>query len=164
MISLLVAMDENRLIGANNELPWYLPIDLKYFKEKTMNHTIIMGRKTYDSIGKPLPKRTSIVITRFPDKVDYPEDVIIVDNLEEIKMLAAENPEEEYFIIGGGEIFKEAIEFADRLYVTEIIETFTGDIYFPHIDEDIWVESERTKGDRDANNDYEYYFIQYDRK
>lgn len=131
MISLIVAHDENRVIGYQNDLPWYLPGDLKYFKEMTMGKPMIMGRKTYDSIGRPLPGRRNIVITR---NEDFTADGIeVVGSLE--KALALVEGEEEVMIIGGAQIFEQSMAIADRLYITFINHSFKGDTYFPSYDD-----------------------------
>ncbi len=127
MISLIVAHDKNRVIGLNNKLPWHLPGDLKYFKEMTMDKPIIMGRKTFESIGKPLPGRRNIVVTR---NTGYrANDIETATSLEDALKIAGDVPE--IMIIGGEQIFKESMAIADRLYVTEIDHEFQGDTYFP---------------------------------
>lgn len=161
MISFIVAMDKQRGIGFKNGMPWHLPNDFKFFKDKTTDHTIIMGRRTFDSIGRVLPNRHHIVLTKsdksFPEEVDVEKDVIQV--LEQYKSL-----EEEVFVIGGGHIFKESMDWADRLYVTQIDEVFDADVFFPEISADVWKKTSLEKGLKDAKNPYDYYFIQYDRK
>jgi dihydrofolate reductase len=131
-ISLIVAMTKDRVIGKDNKLPWHLPEDLKHFKQVTMGHSIIMGRKTYESIGKALPGRTNIVITRNPNF--KAEGVIAVSSLKEA--IDYGNQKEEKFIIGGAEIFKEALFFADKIYLTLILDPIAGDTYFPEINWD----------------------------
>lgn len=161
MISFLVAMDQNRVIGKDNKLPWHLPADLKYFKELTMGHPIIMGRKTYESIGRPLPGRENIVITR---KKDYTaEGCTIIHSISEVKELD-EKRNDELFVIGGAEIFEQTFSIADRLYITVIEETFEGDTYFPHFNEDDWGIVSKEKGVQDERNVYEHYFLVYERK
>lgn len=154
-------MDKNRGIGFNNGMPWHLPNDFKFFKQKTTGHTIIMGSKTFDSIGRVLPNRHHIVLTRsgrsFPDEVEVESDLTRV--LEYYK-----HHEEEVFIIGGGDIFKKTLAFANRLYVTQIDEAFDADVYFPDISSDVWQQTSHEKGLKDDKNPYDYYFIQYDRK
>lgn len=163
MISLLVAMDRNHVIGSNNDLPWHLPEDLQYFKEKTVGNTIIMGRKTFESIGRVLPKRQNVVLTR--SNQTFPEGVEVIRDLNVVQEWKSSNPDKEYFIIGGGDIFNQAISFADRLYITWIDYDFTGDVYFPNfsIDED-WTLTSKTKGPRNEANPYDYYYLVYDRK
>lgn len=162
MISLLVAMDTNHVIGAKNDLPWHLPNDLKFFKAKTVGHTIVMGRKTYESIGRPLPNRRNIVITR-SESADLPKEVEVIHHLDDIKALEEENPSEEYFVIGGGSIFEQVIDYADRMYITLIKATFPGDTYFPAFNEKEWQLTKKEQGMQDDKNPYEYYFLQYDR-
>ncbi len=131
LISLIVAHDKNRVIGLNNKMPWHLPGDLQYFKEQTMGKPMIMGRKTFESIGRPLPGRRNIVITR---NADYTaKGIEVVHSLEDALALVKDEPE--IMIIGGEQIFREALPLADRLYVTEIHHTFEGDTYFPAYEE-----------------------------
>ena len=127
MISLIVALDKNRVIGLNNAMPWHLPGELQYFKETTMGKPIIMGRKTFESIGRPLPGRRNIVITRNP-QYDA-EGIELAYSLDEAIKLAGDV--EEIMIIGGQQIFTESLPLADRLYITEIDYAFEGDTYFP---------------------------------
>lgn len=162
MLSLIVAMDKNNVIGKNNDMPWHLPNDLKHFKETTLGHTMIMGRKTFDSIGRVLPGRKTIVLTRNEQK--FPEGVDVIHSLEEALAMIKENEKEEIFVIGGGELFKEMLAYADKLYVTVIDEAFEGDVYFPKIDLEIWEEVSKEKGLKDEKNKYDYYFIEYNRK
>ena len=128
MISLLVAHDTNKVIGLNNELPWHIPEDLAYFKKISMGKAMVMGRKTYESIGRPLPGRLSIVVTR--NKSFMAEGAIVVHNLKDA-IDRAEEYAEEVMIIGGAEIFRLAMEIADRLYITDIRKPFKGDTFFP---------------------------------
>ena len=129
MISLMVAHDPNRVIGFNNDLPWHIPEDLAYFKEKTMGKAMVMGRKTYESIGRPLPGRESIVITR--NKEFSAKGVVVVHELEEAIEQAKEYAEE-VMIIGGAEIFRISMDIADRLYITYIQSEYEGDTFFPN--------------------------------
>lgn len=128
MISLMVAHDPNRVIGLNNDLPWHIPEDLAYFKETTMGKAMVMGRKTYESIGRPLPGRESIVITRNKDFTA--EGVVVVHDIEEAIKQAKEYAEE-VMIIGGAEIFRMTLDIADRLYITLIKNEYEGDTFFP---------------------------------
>ncbi|MFB4169169.1 dihydrofolate reductase [Virgibacillus sp. JSM 102003] len=162
MISLLVAMDSNQTIGAENGLPWRLPNDLKFFKEKSTGNTIIMGRKTYESMGRPLPNRKNVVITR--QQIDFPDEVDVIDNIEVIREWNKENPEQEFFVIGGGIIFDQIMPYADRMYITWIEETFKGDTYFPEFSQEDWNLTSEVKGEKNEKNPYDYYFLQYDRK
>lgn len=133
MISLMVAHDPNGVMGVNNDLPWHIPEDLKYFKETTMGKAMVMGRKTYESIGRPLPGRLNIVITRNPDY--QAEGVEVVQSLDKAIEIAREYAEE-VMIIGGAEIFKRSMPLADRLYITEVHEEYDGDTFFPSYQED----------------------------
>lgn len=162
MISLLLAMDRNQTIGAKNDLPWRLPNDLKFFKEKTTGNTIIMGRKTYESMGTPLPNRKNVVITR--QHAEFPVEVEVIDTVDKVQEWNNENPEKEFFVIGGGNIFNQVLPYADRMYITWIDATFEGDTYFPEFSEKEWNISSNVKGERNEKNPYDYYFIQYDRK
>lgn len=162
MLSLIVAMDKNNVIGKENGMPWHLPNDLKHFKETTLGHTMIMGRKTFDSIGRVLPGRKTVVLTR--SEQTFPAEVEVIHSLEEIHTLQKANESEELFVIGGGELFKEMLPHADKLYVTVIDEAFEGDVYFPEIDPTIWEEVSKEKGLKDEKNIYDYYFIKYNRK
>ncbi|WP_010650596.1 dihydrofolate reductase [Oceanobacillus massiliensis] len=162
MISLLVAMDKNHVIGLNNGMPWHLPKDLRFFKEKTTGNTIIMGRKTYHSMGGPLPNRTNVVLSRTKD--DFPQEIEVIDNLETITRWNRENPEKEYFIIGGGNIFNQVLDIADRMYITWIDNEFEGDTYFPDFQKEKWTVTSKIKGEKNDTNPYDYYFIQYDRR
>lgn len=162
LISLLVAMDQNRVIGVNNQLPWHLPKDLKFFKEKTTGNTIIMGRKTFESIGKPLPNRRNVVITRsnrkFPDGLEVKKDLSVIYEWNH------NQPDVEFFVIGGANIFQQVLPYADRMYITLIEDRFQGDTFFPTFDEKEWELTSKVKGEKDEKNPYDYYFLQYDRK
>lgn len=162
MISILVAMDKDGLIGKDNDLPWRLPNDLKYFKQLTTKHTILMGRKTYESIGRPLPNRTNVVLTR--NKDFQPEGCKVVHSVEEVQKLFKEDTNDEVFVIGGSDIFKLLLPFTDRLYITRIDESFEGDTFFPEIDFDNWNLVSKEQGEKDENNPYDYYFCIYDKK
>ena len=131
MISLIVAHDDNHVIGYNNGMPWHLPGDLQYFKNKTMSKPMIMGRKTFESIGRPLPGRRNIVITR--DENYHAEGIETVTSLEEA--IAVAGDVEEIMIIGGEQIFRLSMEMADRLYITKINHSFQGDTFFPSYEE-----------------------------
>ncbi|QOR65155.1 dihydrofolate reductase [Cytobacillus suaedae] len=159
MISLLVAMDNNRLIGKDNDLPWHLPADLAYFKLVTMGHSIIMGRKTFDSIGRPLPGRENIIITR--NKEYKADGCKVIHSIEEV--LELNQNDKELFIIGGAEIFKEVLSHADRLYITEIDAVFEGDIFFPDFPLNEWQIISSEKGPKDEKNPYDYHFVVYER-
>lgn len=160
MISLLLAMDKNQLIGKDNDLPWRLPADLAYFKRVTMGHPIIMGRKTYDSIGRPLPGRENIIITR--DTTYKAEGCKVIHSIDEIVKMSEET-DQELFVIGGAEIFKEILPHSDRLYITEIEEEFEGDTYFPVFNKIEWKVISKEKGIKDEKNPYEYTFLVYEK-
>lgn len=157
MISLIWAMDENRGIGYQNQLPWHLPEDLKFFKRMTIGKPIAMGRKTFESIGKPLPGRENIIITRQELMV---EGCTVIHDVNELQT----RQEPEVMVIGGAEIFKETLAMADRLYITKIHASFPADTYFPEFDEAEWEEREKVKGIKDEKNKYDYEFFVFDRK
>src|SRR5699024_3344996 len=150
MISLLFAMSKNRVIGKDNELPWYLPNDLKFYKGLTTHQTIIMGRKTYDSLNEALPNRENIVLTSNSDF--SPGDATIIHSIDEIKKLNDSDPDKEWFVIGGEVIFNQVLSFADRMYMTYIDEEFPGDTFFPTFDEEAWYVTKNEKGKKDENN------------
>lgn len=160
MISFIVAMDENRVIGKNNQLPWHLPEDLKFFKRVTMGHPIAMGRKTHESIGRALPGRENIIITRQPDYLS--EGCTVFHSVEEF-ITCCKDQNEEIFVIGGAEIFNATFAFADRLYITLIHEQFDGDTFFPEYPEQDWELISREQGITDEKNPYRYEFRIYQR-
>ncbi|SDI99094.1 dihydrofolate reductase [Salimicrobium halophilum] len=162
MISFIFAMDNNRLIGKDNDLPWHIPRDFQFFKDKTMNKTIIMGRKTFESFDGPLPKREHVVITSDQDYDAKGHKV--VHTVDEIREMTSEDPEKEWFVIGGTVLFESMLEDADRMYVTHIDAAFEGDTYFPEVDWSDWELIDKDKGIKDDNNPYDYYFCIYDRK
>ena len=136
IISLIVALDEKGGIGKDNRLPWHINSDLKRFKSITMGHHLIMGRKTYETIDKPLPGRTTIIVTRNPNY--HPDGCISVKSIEEALSVAKRNHESEVFIIGGGEIFRQSIDMADKIYLTNIHTVVNADTYFPEIEARSW--------------------------
>ncbi|OGZ00162.1 MAG: dihydrofolate reductase [Candidatus Liptonbacteria bacterium RIFCSPLOWO2_01_FULL_52_25] len=158
MISIIVAMGKNRVIGNGGNIPWRLPADLKHFKEATMGHAVVMGRKTYESIGKPLPGRTNIVITWQKDYA-APGCVTAASLNEAFKKAGVG----EVFVIGGAEIYREAMPRVDKLYVTLIDRDFEGDAYFPEIDPNEWRVSSRKEGATDEKNPYPYSFLTFER-
>ena len=162
MISLIAAISDNNVIGKDNKIIWYLPEDLRRFKELTIGHTIIMGRKTFESLGKILPKRRHIVLTRDPNYHVDNENVVIVNEIEKLDEYLDEN--EENFVIGGAIIYRQLMDRVERMYITRIHEKFEGDSYFPVIDESKWNIIERIPGIKDEQNAYDYEFITYERK
>ena len=165
-ISLIVAIAENNGIGKDNDLLWHLPNDMKYFKEKTLNHTIITGRKNYISIPekyRPLVNRTNIVLTRNTDFKE--EGCIVKHNLQDAIKCTLENEKEEVFIIGGGQIYKEALEedLIDRMYVTHVHQTFDADTFFPQIDSKKWKKISELMVNADDKNPYKHSFVVYEK-
>lgn len=164
MISLIAAIGKNNELGKNNALVWSMPNDLKYFREKTSGHSVIMGRKTFESIGHPMPKRRNIIITR--DKEYLKEGIEVVHSLAEALTSARTTlaQDEEIFIIGGEEIFKQSMDLADRLYVTHIDATDKdADTFFPEIIPIVWNEISHEEHHRDEQNPYNYTFSVYEK-
>ena len=157
-LTLVVAIDAQRGIGIDNTLPWHLPEDLAHFKRVTLGQPIIMGRKTFDSIGRPLPGRRNIVVTRNADWRH--EGVDVVTSLEAALALVGEAPAS---IIGGAQVFAASMELADRMIVTEIGHSFSCDTFFPPIDRDVWAETARETHRSEANG-YDYAFVTYERQ
>lgn len=160
MIKLIVAKASNNVIGNENDLIWHLPNDLKHFKNLTTNHPIVMGRKTYQSLGRPLPNRTNIVITR---DSNFKDDKVVITYSVEEAIEKAKEINEDFFIIGGGNIYKQAMPFVDELYITEVHHEFDGDTYFPEIDEDVFEETSREHHLKDEKHPYAYSFVSYKR-
>lgn len=154
-------MSQNRVIGSENEIPWYLQEDFRFFKRTTLNHHIIMGRKTFQSIGKPLPKRTNIVVTKNPFFIA--SGVITANSIENALSIAAENGETEVFIIGGGSIYKQCLPFLDKIYLTEVKTEISGDTFFPELDFNTWKSSIIMSHDKDKKNDYDFVIKEYER-
>jgi dihydrofolate reductase len=159
--SIIVAVSANDVIGYENQLPWHLPADLKYFKNLTMGHHVIMGRKTYESIGKILPGRTFVIVTR--DKSYSVPGAIVVHAIEDAFEYCSKNNESEAFIIGGADIINQSEEFADKLYLTRIHETFKGDVYL-QFNMAIWKEESKEDFTSDEKNKYQYSFLVYYKK
>ncbi|MDH3387568.1 MAG: type 3 dihydrofolate reductase [Gammaproteobacteria bacterium] len=159
-LSLIVAMDENRLIGSNNELPWNLPADLAYFKRTTMGKPIVMGRKTFESIGKPLRGRRNIVLTR--DVNFSAAGCEVTHGIEEAQRLC--EGAAEIMLIGGASLYEQAMGLATRLYITRIHHGFNGDTWFPEFDPAEWRLEHREDFDADHNNPYSYSFIKFIRE
>ena len=156
-VSMIVAASENGVIGKDNQLIWRLPNDLKRFKQLTLGHPIIMGRKTFESIGKPLPGRTSIVITRQKESVI--DGAIVVHSLKEALVTAAQLEQEEAFIIGGGEIYKESVKVADKIYLTLVCAEVAGDTYFDLSILNHWDQTSLEYFVKDERHSYSYKFI-----
>ena len=162
MLSIIVAKAKNNAIGKDNQLLWHLSDDLKRFKTLTTGHTIIMGRKTFESLGRVLPNRKHIVFTQNSDFKVNDENVKIVHSMLEIQEYI-ENKEEN-FVIGGAMIYNLLMPYANKMYITEIHKDFEGDTVFPKINLDIWKEVSREKGEDIEQNDLEYDFVVYERK
>lgn len=161
MISLIVAKSRNNVIGKNNTLPWRLKSDLKHFKDVTMGMTVVMGRRTfqsiYDRLGGPLPGRANVVLTRDPNF--RPEGVSVLDDISKITDLPGE-----ICVIGGGEIYKLAMPIVELIYCTEVDAEIAGDTFFPELSADIWTETDRVHHPADESNDYAFDFVTYKRK
>lgn len=160
-VTFIVAAAENNAIGKGNQMPWHLPNDFKYFKAKTMDHSIIMGRKTFESIGKPLPGRRNIIISRQPTL--NIEDVDVANSLQDVINYCRD--EREIFIIGGAEIFKQAMSMADEILLTRVHTNFEGaDAFFPELPESDWELISQEKHNKDEKHQYDYTFEVYKRK
>ena len=162
MLSIIVAKAKNNIIGKENKLIWHLPEDLRHFKELTTGHTIIMGRKTFESLGRTLPNRKHIVFSQNPDFKVNDENVEIVHSMLQIQEYI-EN-EQENFVIGGAMIYNLLMPYVSKMYVTQIEKDFEGDAFFPRIDENIWEEISREKGIKNEENNLDYEYITYIRK
>lgn len=160
-LTIIAAAAENNAIGKDNQLIWHLSDDLKRFKALTSGHHIIMGRKTFESFPKPLPNRTHVVITR---QADYqaPDGVIIVNSLEDA--LDASKSDKQPFIIGGGQIYKQAMGIADKIELTRVHSTFEADAFFPEIDFNVWKETNNVFHKKDSDNEFDFSFLTYERK
>ena len=161
MLSIIVAVAKNNVIGKDNQLIWHLPEDLKRFKEITSGHTIIMGRKTFESLGRVLPNRKHIILCNDADLNINDENVTIVDDINRLGEYI--NKEEENFIIVGATIYKLMLPKVDKLYITKINQEFDGDVYFPEISEENWKITQRVKGKKDEKNPYDYEYITYEK-
>ena len=161
MLSIIVAKAKNNIIGKDNKLLWHLPEDLKRFKELTIGHNIIMGRKTFESLGGILPNRKHIVFTQNPDFKINDENVQVVHSMLEIQEYIENN--EENFVIGGAMIYNLLMPYVTKMYVTEIEKDFQGDAFFPRIDTQVWKEVSRENGMKDENNDFDYDYVVYER-
>ncbi len=159
-LSIIAAVAANGVIGRANGLPWHLAGDLKWFKRLTLGHHMIMGRRTFDSVGKPLPERTTVVVTRHPSF--RAPGVIVAGSIEEALEIAV--PDDEAFICGGAEIYRQTLHRANRMYITQVHAEVQGDTFFPEFDDvNEWKLVDREDFEADANNDYAYSFLTYDR-
>lgn len=161
-ISSIVAVAENGVIGNDNDLPWRLSGDLKFFKKTTSGHHIIMGRKNFQSIGRPLPKRTNIILSRNPFFIV--SNCLVAQSIEEALSIAYDNGEEEAFIIGGAKIYEQTMDIIDRLYYTEVHANPEGDVFFPKTNWDHWVLVSEEHHKADDRNEHDYTFKVFDRK
>ena len=161
-ISLIVAVSENNVIGRDNALPWDLPDDLMFFRRKTDGHTVIMGRRNYESIGRALPNRRNIVVSRQAGLNIVGCEV--VSSVEEAIERAKETEKREAFVIGGGEIYRLTLPFADRVYLTRVHTKVQGDVAFPELPEEEWEEVERVEHAADGLHAHAFTFLTYDRK
>ena len=159
--TIIVAVAENNAIGKDNQLLWHLSDDLKRFKSLTSGHHIIMGRKTFESFPKPLPNRTHVVITKQED-YKVPHGIIVVNSLKDALDVAKEDNQP--FIIGGGEIYNQSLEVANKIELTRVHHNFEADTFFPKIDNSIWKETSNVYHKKDAKNEFDYSFISYTRK
>lgn len=162
MLSIIVAMSKNNVIGKNNKLIWHIPEDLKRFKCLTTGKTIIMGRKTFESLGRVLPNRKHVILTKDIHFNIDDERVKVIHDINELNEYI--QLDEECFVIGGGLIYKQLIAKAEKLYITRINKEFEGDTYFPKIDEDIWKIEKIEKGLKNEENPYDYEYIDYIKK
>lgn len=163
--SLIAAMDRKRTIGSEGEMPWHLPADLAYFRRRTWGKPIVMGRKTYESIGRPLPGRDNIILTR--DRDFKAEGCLVVHSVDELLRLQEKDlasNADEVMVIGGGEIYRLLMPMADKMYITRIDAEFEGDTFFPEWDEHDWELIEQFKGSTDDKNVYPHQFLIYKRK
>lgn len=158
---MIVAHDRNRGIGKNNAMPWHLPADLAFLKKNTIGKTIVMGRPTFEAIGRPLPRRRNIILTH---RADFKaEGVEVMHSLEEV-IEANEREGEEWVIFGGSDVYEQAFPYADRLYITYIDESFEVDRFFPQYNVDEWQLMWKEKGSKDEKNPYDYWFQIYERR
>ena len=161
MLSHIVAASENNVIGAKNELPWHLPNDFKYFKNKTWGMPVIMGRKSYESLKKSLPGRINIVVTKKTNW--HPDDVFVVNDIDDAIEKAKESDAREIFIIGGGEIFKQTINIVSKIYLTRVHATVDGDTFYPELDKEKWKLIDQQSFPADEKNNYAYTFEVWER-
>ena len=160
---LLVAKAKNQVIGKDNQLVWKLSADLKRFKNLTTGHYLLMGRKTFESLGRPLPNRTHLIITRNPE-FKAPEGHYAFHSVEDALIFCTKRQLEKLFVIGGGEIYKEALLLCDVLEITEVEAIPEGDTFFPNLDTAIWKEKEREEFAADETNEFPYAFVTYEKR
>lgn len=163
--NIIVAVAENGVIGKDNDLIWHMPADLRHFKTTTKGHVVIMGRKSFESVGPGgLPSRLNMIVTR--NKEYQAEGCLVFHSLEDALLLAKQHRQQEVFILGGGEIYRQALEkgLADQLIITEIHSSFEGDTTFPTVDTTQWIETQRVDHPADEDNHYPYSFVWYRRK
>ena len=161
MLSIIVAVAKNNVIGKDNKLIWHIPADLKHFKEITSGHTIIMGRKTFESLGRVLPNRKHVILCNDMELNIENENVEVLEDVSMVKKYA--DDEGENFVIGGATIYRLLMPYADKLYITHINQEFDGDVTFPEINKDEWKVVSREKGVTDEQNPYDYEFVNYER-
>ncbi len=158
MINIIAAMSRNRVIGNKGELPWKLPEDMRHFTKVTTGFPVVMGRKTFESIGRPLKGRTNIILTR---DISYQKDgCIVLNNVEDV---VKNFSKEDLMVIGGEEIYRQFLPYAERIYLTLIDKDFEGDTFFPDFDKKNWIKKSEEKGIKDENNPYDYYFQIYEK-
>ncbi len=162
LLSAIVAVSQNGVIGHQNQIPWYLPADLKYFQKTTSGHHILMGRNCFESIGRPLPKRTNVVITR--NLFFIATGCLIAHSIAEALKIAEANGETEAFIIGGGEIYAQSMRLVDRIYLTEVALTVEGDVFFPDLDLNHWALKSAEVHMADEKNEFDYTFKIFERR
>ena len=162
MLSIIVAIAKNNVIGKDNKLIWHIPEDLKRFKKITSGKTVIMGRNTFLSLGKVLPNRKHVVLTHLNEPVSDDPQVTTVYSPDELKKYI--DDDEENFVIGGAMLYRTLMPYANKMYITEIDEEFDGDVFFPEIDEKVWKVEKREKGITDENNIYKYEYVTYVRR
>lgn len=160
MIALVAALSENRVIGVDGKLPWHLPADLRFFKKLTVGHAIIMGRKTFDTVGHPLPNRWNVIVTR--DRQLQRSDATVVHGFDEA--LNVTRGADKVFVVGGADMYRLALPFADRMYLTVVHGEFEGDTLFPEFDTAAWDLTHDERHEADARHAYAFSFRQYDRK
>jgi dihydrofolate reductase len=163
IVSAIVAAAENNAIGKNNQLPWYLPEDLKFFKRTTLGKPVLMGRKTYESLGKPLPGRLNIVMSK-QKNIELPDGVLQARDLSTAMETLEQQNNDEVFIIGGGKIFEETLQDIDRLYMTRVHTTIPdADVFFPHIDHSHWKLAWEEPHTKDEKHAYDFTFQRWER-